>query len=708
MENRGALPKINESLQGKVHCKVYCEKGDMHHIPRLSEAVYVGMCRYAGSPTEVRIRREVMNTLEVVRRPVMIRRTFDRMMSGSRREGFRLQTSDMDFMFWPQDHKVICDLSQVSLYRIPQHTVILMEYEDLPPGFTRLKMMTPSWNQNVNSSCVAIDREIYISSLLFKARFLDFNRSSSAALRSSIQYGPCATHTLNELLDVDTAYCFRSHHWPNEALPWIQRCQLKNWPPESILSAIVKDGCHIVPIGSLPEKDNEWRISFSGAEQKLIYSLNHCQFLCYGLLKVFLKEIIDVDPNNPTCLCSYFMKTILFWAIQCDSCLHWVPCNLLSCFWTCFKVLISWVYKGECPNFFIPQNNMFRVKVVGHTQVSLFEQLYALYNRGIPCLLISPTIGRFLNKAILNGMLTFRTEESSLISNVMLDVCLYKEIRSLGDLFVNKTEEAVRFIIACEQLQNSALSLFQRVTMQYLLSDLLKNSSCLLSSQAITTNKKWNNLDKKSLYMMKIAMKIGCASQIMYLAIHYYRNCQYELSLRCLQRAQDRMSKPYVIYYGQASEEMYRRAMAGVSLSDRMRKCLICDIRLYEKYVYIDDLVPEQEANKADGTGILFIPPSVMLHMLFVLNHHRLGDTVRSQQSIQDLHTLLLYDDRTRVPRALRDISWQILGICQQTCGDYVGALNSFQCSIQQFPYNTIQRATMFRMQTKNEHLFQV
>ena len=36
----------------------------MHHIPRLSEAVYVGMCRYVGSPTEVRIRREVTDTEE--------------------------------------------------------------------------------------------------------------------------------------------------------------------------------------------------------------------------------------------------------------------------------------------------------------------------------------------------------------------------------------------------------------------------------------------------------------------------------------------------------------------------------------------------------------------------------------------------------------------------------------------------------------------
>nr|XP_022288651.1 uncharacterized protein LOC111100819 isoform X2 [Crassostrea virginica] len=121
----------------------------MHHIPRLSEAVYVGMCRYVGTPTEVRIRREVTDTVEVMKRPVRIMRGFDRMESGSRREGFRLQTSDVDRMLWLPDHKVICDLSQIGLYHIPQHTVILMECEDLTPGFARLKMMTPSSDQNV-------------------------------------------------------------------------------------------------------------------------------------------------------------------------------------------------------------------------------------------------------------------------------------------------------------------------------------------------------------------------------------------------------------------------------------------------------------------------------------------------------------------------------------------------------------------------------
>jgi hypothetical protein len=106
-----------------------------------------------GTPSEVRIRRDAADTQEVVERPVMIMRGLLVMESGSYREGFRLRTSDIDKMFWPPDHKVICDLSQIGLYRIPQHTVIQMEWEDLPPGFTRLRLITDSYDARVRSSC---------------------------------------------------------------------------------------------------------------------------------------------------------------------------------------------------------------------------------------------------------------------------------------------------------------------------------------------------------------------------------------------------------------------------------------------------------------------------------------------------------------------------------------------------------------------------
>ena len=190
----------------------------------------------------------------------------------------------------------------------------------------------------------------------------------------------------------------------------------------------------------------------------------------------------------------------------------------------------------------------------------------------------------------------------------------------------------------------------------------------------------------------------------------YYRTSQYEQSLRCLQRAQEKISKPYVIYFGQDNEEMhmYRRAMAGVSLTDRMRKCFICYIVLHKDFFYIDELVPEQEVVKADGFFEIVIPPFVVLHMLLVLTHHKLGDIVRLKQSLQDIHNLMLCDDGTHVPEDYRDISWQILGICQQTCGDYMGALNAFQCSLQQAPIQVIQKATMFRIQKINDFLLQI
>ncbi|XP_062591503.1 uncharacterized protein LOC134252995 [Saccostrea cucullata] len=343
----------------------------MNHISRLSESVYVGLCREVGSPTEVRIRREVMDTTEGLNRPVYIMRGFDRMISGSRREGFRmitsdidwmlwypdakvicdlsqiclrrevtdttevvrqpvdtmnglnvmrsgsrregfrLSTSDVDDMFWPSHHKVISDLSKINLCRIPQHTMILMEYDDLPPGFTRLILMSQSNNPEIISSCVVMNNITYISSTLFRDNHLLFLKTSTFPITTAVPHGPCSTYSLFQGKEADFAFCFQSHRWPTSAIPWIQRCSEQRWPDQNTVSDILRGGFHIVPIGSKPENELEWRISFSRAEQKIVYTMNHCQFLCYGLFKIFLKEVINCQPNS-SILCSYFIKTILF------------------------------------------------------------------------------------------------------------------------------------------------------------------------------------------------------------------------------------------------------------------------------------------------------------------------------------------------------------------------------------------------------------
>ena len=577
----------------------------MNHTYYSSEAVYLFMCREVGSPTEVRIRREMADTSEEVTRSLMIMRGQESEMGGSLREGFRIKDCDMDVMFWLPDHKVICDLSHIRLYRISQHTVILMECKDVSPGYARLQMPILSEHPEVYSSCIVIDGKFYISSFLFRKHYLDFTKKNVACGTFSIEHGPCATFTVSGQFKMDRAYCFRCNHWPPVALPWIQRCQLKYWPPESVLSAIVKEGCHVVPICSAPsdlERDSEWRISFSIAERKLVYSMNHCQFICYGMMKIFLKEVINVDDDDP-CLSSYFMKTVLFWVVQNDRLIAWTPCNLHLCFWNCLKLVISWVYRGECPNFFIPQNNMFRVKVFGHKQAALFEKLYALYSKGISCLLLSPTVGKYLKKSTLHRTLTPSTKESKIKPEFLLDVCLFKEINRMFDLFVNNEEEFKCTCIAIEQFQKGRETLFQKITKQSLLSKLYRNFCFMPTPNKAISDKTCYHLNMKRLNAMKLAVKIGCVSEIVYLALYYYKNCQYVELLKCLQKAKRRLSRPYVVHYIHADEDKYKRSMKDMSLCDRMNKCCICDIILCDKYLYTDALVPEQIANKTDGNA---------------------------------------------------------------------------------------------------------
>ncbi|XP_078318959.1 uncharacterized protein LOC144620860 [Crassostrea virginica] len=547
----------------------------MIHIPRLSEAVYTGMCVEVGLPTEIQIRREVDDIAEVLQKSTSFLGLLDGMKSGSDREGFRFMSSDIDHMAWFRDHKLICDLSQIILYRTPQHTVILMEWEDLPPGFTRLKLMTPSRNPAVKEACIIIDKETYISSTRMRSAVkVCVNIITGAKLLSSEPHGPCASVKFRGR-EHDGALCFRSNHWPNVALPWIQRCQQKQWPTESVLSAILKEGCHAVAISSVPsdcEKEIEWRISFSGSEQKLLI----------------------------------------------------------------------------------------------------------LMHRSLEMTICEP--------------------------DAVADACLFREMRMGSLIWFRNEKKFVALLTIMEHLLKTRITLFQAAAIERNLFRLIRDFSWFMLSQpqAISSNRERTLIYKRATNLMKLASRMSCSSEKLYLALFYYSVCAYEKSLKCLLIAQNKLCKPYAMYNGLYNPTVYSKRTAGLSLSDKMRKALADDIELLNNCTYIDELKLEQSLN---SSGSLTIPTFVILNMLFVLNHYAIGDTIGAQQFLQNLHKLLLYDRDTLVPTELRDISWQILGICQQICGDYVGALDSYRRSLQETPFNDIQKATLSRIQTLNDML---
>lgn len=667
----------------------------MKNVPHLSRSVYEGLCEKVGNSTKVNFRREVIDITEDLLSTsylVFKSRCYKHKLSGSYREGFRLKTSDIDTMIWCISDKVVSSPSQICLYRNPHHTVILMECDDLPPGFTRLKIIA---GQHIHEkSCLKINDGLYISNYKFIKNMVKLLESTD--FKRTFYHGPAIT-MVSASLETDFVFCLKSDHWPDTAKPWIQRCQQSGWPVETVVSQIVNSGCHVVPIGSTSDENLEWRISFSNAEQMTVYSLNHCQFICYGLLKIFLKEVINEQSKSPI-LCSYFMKTVLFWVIQNDRTLKWTPENLLSCFWNCFKLLIHWVNTGCCPNFFIPQNNMFKVKVTGHAQAALFDQLYDFYANGIGCLCLSPTIKLYFNDAIINKNLPSMQKTSRYQNDVHFLEVLQTIGKTVTPLNVKNLEEAAVLMNRIEIFLKGNITKYQAAIVQSMTAFIIRYAGMILLRmlQKNMCRKRTYLTKKRACSMFKFSSAIGGVAEHLYLAMYYYGDGQYEQSLRCTQRA-----IPYPVKVK--------------SFSDMMKKCNVYNINLCNADTFFSELVIELKATE-EISGELFIPYDVMLHMMLILNYHKLDARAMAQQSLQDLRTLLqcgktsyvhtvfieiyplhFYDDPYD-DVLCADISWQILGICQHICGDYLGALNSYQRSLESKPCYGIHRATYLRM----------
>ena len=263
---------------------VYSSETGFQH---LCESVFVRLCQIVGTSIQVTIRREVIDIKEKLQRQVTADdyRYNIQMQSGSLREGFRLKESDLDFMLWPNNHRVIWDMAHSEYYYTENKTLILSDTSESPPGFTLLELLTPTTHRHVQLSCVPMNDRLYISSSLYR------RKTKTNHYPDSVEHGPCESGFLPGGKEYDYAFCFACDFWPPAASSWIDRCH--SWPDREVVDDIVRNGCHFVPIGHplgvLGHVHEEWRISFSLAEHKLVHTMNHCQFLTYGLLKIFLK-----------------------------------------------------------------------------------------------------------------------------------------------------------------------------------------------------------------------------------------------------------------------------------------------------------------------------------------------------------------------------------------------------------------------------------
>ncbi|XP_061173326.1 uncharacterized protein LOC133182497 [Saccostrea echinata] len=317
--------------------------------------------------------------------------------AGGNAEGFQIRGSDIDQMYVDKLTKVVSTIpndigKSVALLR-------MVKPFDVPKGYVKLIVLTPFTPlQHIREAATKISNEYFLSNEVFL-------RSFQRHLTKGVRHGPCMLEKDDFGTEHDRAFCFEYKDWPIYANEWVSRRRKYGWPSSDLVKNIMRNGCHLMAIGSksqdytefkysMPEENPQWRedpfqwrLSFSVAEKKLVYSFNDTQFLTFGILKLLNNEVFSKDPIMKNCLCSYFLKTLMFWTIEDTPSEYWKPERLVFCVEVCLKRLIEWLDIGFCPNYFVRENNMFQGKVRESELKFTSENISEIYKEGWRCLL---------------------------------------------------------------------------------------------------------------------------------------------------------------------------------------------------------------------------------------------------------------------------------------------------------------------------------
>ena len=164
----------------------------------------------------------------------------------------------------------------------------------------------------------------------------------------------------------DYVPCLHCVKWTTLAEGWAVRKRPADWPQQELISEVVSEGCHVVPVSYHQDGDHllqtEWRLSFSNAEKKLVDSLTIEQRQSYIMAKLVMKQVLQEmkdnqqQPSVKKAPSSYHLKTIFLWKCEEKPSEKWN--NLLESVVDLLSGLVDHLRKGNIPQYFIPENNL--------------------------------------------------------------------------------------------------------------------------------------------------------------------------------------------------------------------------------------------------------------------------------------------------------------------------------------------------------------
>ena len=550
----------------------------------------------------------------------------------------------MDVMCVFNRIKVVHNVKQMN--HSERCTNLLMEDNMEIPGFSRLKLI-PDSDETIN--------EALLSTKWFIRQCIELNKNFECFV-----HGPCLCDSSET---VDVAFCFHSYSWPRQAKQWIYRHRPGQWPPDILIDEIVNYGCILVPIGpkDIESNDRLWRISFSMAEKQLSHAMNYTQILCYALLKLSLKNIIDRNDEVKGLLCSYFMKTALFWLSEEIPTSEFQLQNLFHCYFLCLDKIISWVRCCYCPNYFIPQHNMFRGKLNWSNSRLLLNVLERL---------------RKCERGVFTVNALFNSEALLHDSCIRLEMFLYRFIDRGIEFDIKKGYTLLNFIKSLAMSHSSSI-----------LSGICKYYYAMISQNIVqklpfpTTNKLNVRVIRRYHKHLYDGTKSDAVSGWLLYASFYYVLGQYNATLKIIDHVLSRCTPDMMMLTSAdctTNDINYYKQNVGcstITLNEKMRLATITDVW----YVQQSTLIPHELKLEVQN-DTCNVPPVVMSHCLRFLCYHHLCDIVNRQQSLSDLFLTII--KKHFIKRDLLSNSITIVGVCYEIAGNKKKARYSYDAAL--------------------------
>ncbi|KAK3082956.1 hypothetical protein FSP39_010048 [Pinctada imbricata] len=581
-----------------------------------------------------------------------------RIVSGSRAEGVSLKSSDVDVMYLYPNIQIVESMQQA---KEGVSSIYLLEKGNTRPGFIRIK--APLHRKKLKPYECYHEDAVYVSSTKFKDFIYEHFQKYSHGLWSLNIHGPCVEIT-SDIGPMDNAYVLTSERWPRDAIGCLHRLHKKKWPSHEVMTEMVKDGCLFVPIGSKESRFEhiEWRVSFSRAEKRLVYAMNHTQLLTYALLKLFLKEKIEQNSEVEGLLCSYFMKTAVFWEIV-EGQTKWAPSCFLQCFWVCLGRVLQWIKDENSPNFFIPENNMFFGKTKSRSWKTLIRVVSALYREGFSMIRSIPSIQKRLVKI-----------ESPMPKQSTRTQVLLKVFPQLVLIFEENPDDVLEVLKTLQVGYLPEISQFLRMT--------FLNQYCfgLLIQQCNSRrHNKTQYLNEAILLRAIMYSSTDCVRGQLCLAIYLYMRKRYDKSIKLLHQVRSKLNSENHMCAWRFDQQKYA-SLGGNSLFifDGMRKntTMYFPLRPQTSLPELSDMIRSLENDPGD---IQFVPPYVLTLFMLFLCHFWKGESEASyKEALIDLEETLRTDNGHHVNRSKLPMAWHILGIAQEIIGDFKSAYLSF------------------------------